>query len=245
MKYLVTVLVIVLAITALTILYLWPEKKGAQNDILVTVNGRVIPKTVLEQKKNLRGYHSKDDQAILDTIIINQLLIQEAQRLGIDKEPAFRAAVQEYYEQSLIKILIDRQFREMNITATEEEVDRYISNHGKIFTFTRLPANGAESSEQSAGRKSVLFDDMADSLKLLLGNMEVGEMVTDFYTGNDIVSFRLDKIEPALNPEPFHGNREFIKKRITSYKKEKTLRAWIRKLRDQAAITMPDGSQES
>jgi len=244
MKYLLTILAIVLAVTALTIFSFWPEKATEPQDILVTVNGHAIPKSVLEQKKYLSSYHSKDDQAILDTIIINELLLQEAQRLGIDKEPAFRAAVQEYYEQSLIKILIDRQFSKMDIAATDQEVDRYIANHGKVFTFTRLPATGTENPGQTARQKSVLFDDLSDSLKLLLGNMNEGEVVTDFYTGNELISFRLDKIEPGPDRGPFYENRESVRKKITNYKKEKALRSWIKKLRDQADITTPEGKRK-
>lgn len=239
MKYLLTLAIIVIAVTAGTLMYNWPKQHISDKDILVTVNGHSLPKSLLAEKKSLSGYHSKDDQTIVDTIIINELLIQEAQKRGIDREPKFRSAVQEYYEQSLIKILIDRQFSDVNIEATDDEVDRYIANFGKFFTFTRLIEDKGEMSKIPEQR-SLLFDDLSDSLKLMLGNMKVGDVVTDYFTGNEVISFRLDKIEPAPGQEPFHGNRDAIRKIITNYKKEKALTAWIKKLRDQAKISFPN-----
>jgi len=244
MKYLLTVLAIILAVTAVTVFYLWPEPESIETNILVTINGHNLPQSVLDQKKEQSGYHSKDDKAILDTIIINELLLQEAQRQGIDKEPKFRIAVQNYYEQSLIKILIDRQFSDTKNEATDKDIDQYISNYGKIFTFSRLPEKNSADPSQIPQQKSILFDDLSDSLKLMLGAMKEGEVVTDFYTGNEVVAFRLDKIEPGPDQEPFIGNRKSIKKIITNNKKEKALTSWIKELRDRATITTPNKAEK-
>ena len=244
MKYLLTVFAIVLGISALTVFYLWPEPESIQENILVTVNGHDLPQSILDHKKTQSGYHSKDDKAILDTIIINELLLQEAQRQGIDKEPEFRISIQKYYKQSLIKNLIDRQFSDTKNDVTDEDIDQYISNYGKIFTFSRLPQNNSADSNQVLQQKSVLFDDLSDSLKLMLGTMEVGAVVTDFYTGNEVVSFRLDKIEQGPEQEQFNGNRESVKRIITNYKKEKALTSWIKELRDRATITTPNKAEK-
>ena len=244
MKYLATVLFIILAVSAVTFLYHLPEPETPKEDILVTVNGHDLPRSMLELKKEQSGYHSKDDKAILDSIIINELLIQEAQRQGIDKEPSFRAAVQDYYEQSLIKILIDREFSETDTQATDQDVDQFISNYGKIFTFTRIEEDDTADTTEIPEQRSVLFDDLSDSLKLMLGNMKVGDVVTDYYTGSEVVSFRLDKIEPGPDQELFSGDRESIRRIITNYKRERALTAWIKDLRDQATITTPDAEEK-
>ncbi len=152
--------------------------------------------------------------------------------------------MQNYYEQSLIKILIDRKFSDTKNEATEEDIDRFISHYGKIFTFTRLSENGTSDPEQEPQQRSVLFDDLSDSLKLMLGGMKVGDVVTDFYTGSEIVSFRLDSIEPGPDEVPFIGSRESIRKIISNYKKEKALTSWIKELRDQATITTPDKTKK-
>ena len=239
MKYLFTLLAIVLAVTSVTAFYLWPKPEIINKDILVTVNGHSLPLSLLDQKKAQSGNHRKDNKAILDDIIIHELLLQEAQRLNIDKEPSFRRSVQNYYEQSLIKILIDRQFRDTKTKVTDQDIDRYISNYGKVFTYTRLPGNNSHGSSQKPEQRSILFDDLSDSLKLILGSMQCGDVVTDFGTDGGAISFRLDRIEPGPEQESFHGNRKLIRKIISNYKKERALTAWIKKIRDRATIIIP------
>jgi hypothetical protein len=239
MKYIITLLTIILAVSAVTAFFLWPEPEIIKENILVTVNGHNLPLSVLEQKKTQSGYHSKDDRALLDTIIINELLIQEAQRLEIDKEPSFRLSVQNYYEQSLIKILIDRQFSDTKSEATDKDIDRYISNHGKVFTFSRLSVNDETEPDQTDDQKAVLFDDLSASLQLMLGDMNAGDEKIYYQTGSEILSLRLDKIEQGTVQEPFVGNRETIKRIIDNYKREQALTSWIKGLRDRATITIP------
>ncbi|HDH00869.1 MAG TPA: hypothetical protein ENG80_03555 [Nitrospirae bacterium] len=241
MKYLLTLLAIVLAVTSVTVFYLWPESGGiTDKNILVTVNGHSLPRSLLEREKAQSVNRSKDDKAILDYIVIRELLLQEAKRLNIDKEPSFRMSVQNYYEQSLIKFLIDRHFRDTKTKVTDHDIDQYISNYGKIFTYTRLSGNNSHGSGRKPEQRSILFDDLSDSLKLILGSMKCGEVVTMFNADGEAVSFRLDRIEPGPYQESFHGNRELIRKIISNYKKERELTAWIKKIRDRATIIIPD-----
>ena len=240
MKYILTLFAVILAVSAVTAYVLWPEPEMLEEDILVTVNGHNLPRSVLEQKKKQSGYHSKDDKALLDTIIINELLIQEAQRLAIDKEPSFRHSVQNYYEQSLIKILIDRQFSDTEGEVTKEEIDRYISNHGKIFTFSKLSGSDETDLNTVEQQKTALFDDLSDSMKMMLSGMKIGEQEIYFQTGNETFALRLDKVEPGpAEQEPYFENRKWIKKSIKNYKREKALTSWIKELRDRATITIP------
>ncbi len=238
MKYIFTLLVIVAAVSAVTVFYLWPEPEIITEDVLVIVNGHSLPRSVLEQKRKESGYHSKDDKALLDTIIINELLLQEAQRLKIDREPDFRHSVQSYYEQSLIKILIDRQFSEKGGEVTEKDVDRYISNYGKMFTFSRLSENKEKDGNQEE-QKTVLFDDLSAPLQLMLGDMNIGDEEIYFQTGSEVFSLRLDNIEQGAMQEPFVGHRESIRRIIINHRREKALTSWIKGLRDQATITTP------
>ncbi len=239
MKYILTLLAVIIAVSAVSAYYLWPEPEIVTEDILVTVNGHNLPKSVLEQKKKQSGYHSKDDRALLDSIIINELLLQEAQRLQIDKESSFRLSVQDYYEQSLIKILIDRQFSVSTSKATDKDIDRYISNHGKMFTFSRLSGDHESDSRQKAQQKTVLFDDLSASLKIMLSGMGAGEEEIYYQTGSEILSLRLDRVVQGPEQEPFAGNRESIRRIIDNYQRERAMTSWIKEIRDRATITIP------
>lgn len=61
---------------------------------------------------------------ILEAMITNQLLLEEAQKLNADKEPAFRHEVENYWRQALLKTLIQRknaEFLSGNAAADKDE----------------------------------------------------------------------------------------------------------------------------
>ncbi|NQT95280.1 MAG: hypothetical protein HQ572_02410 [Candidatus Omnitrophica bacterium] len=61
---------------------------------------------------NERGRLSNDE--ILDLAIRRELLVQEAQRLGLDKEVSFMKTIERYWKQTLIKELLDKKSKEIS-----------------------------------------------------------------------------------------------------------------------------------
>ena len=49
----------------------------------------------------------------LGRVIERELLVQEAQRLGIDREPEFMRTIERFWKEALIKILLNRKSREI------------------------------------------------------------------------------------------------------------------------------------
>ena len=71
-----------------------------------------------ESEKN-RPSHHENRQEFLKSVVVEQLLIQEAKRQKIDQEPQFREAIKNHYEQSLVKILLERKNQSLDETVTE------------------------------------------------------------------------------------------------------------------------------
>ena len=69
----------------------------------------------------------KTREAFLGNLITRKLLLQEAQRLELDKEKDFLRSIENFWEQSLLKIIIDRKTKEIagDITVTEQEIEDY------------------------------------------------------------------------------------------------------------------------
>ncbi len=61
----------------------------------------------------------------LQSLIRKELLLQEAVRRKLDRREAFTAAIEKYWESTLIRDLIDLKSQEISraITVTEEEID--------------------------------------------------------------------------------------------------------------------------
>lgn len=234
MKYLLTIVILVLTSTVLTLLYFWPENKPAPENIVVSVNGHNFSRDFFNALDQKQGYHSEDRKDTVNAVITRELLIQEAQRLGIDREETFRASLKNYYEQSLIKILTDRQYKKLQVKVTDAEIDDYLSCFGKIFTFTILPVNG----EQDAlpRQRSVLFDDLSDPIRLLLAELKPGESKEQFDTGSQVGKIRLDRVEPAPGYQPEPVDREHVRELLEGQKRESLINAWINDLRSKASI---------
>lgn len=65
-------------------------------------------------------------EQILDDLIQKKLLLLEAQRQGLDKNPAFMKMVERFWEQSLLRSLLEKKSKEIlsSIQVPEEERDQ-------------------------------------------------------------------------------------------------------------------------
>ena len=61
---------------------------------------------------NERGTLSNED--VLDLAIKRELLVQEAQRQGLDKHKTFMKTIERYWKQTLIKELLDKKTKDVN-----------------------------------------------------------------------------------------------------------------------------------
>lgn len=72
------------------------------------------------------GLSLADKKNLLDDQIRKELLIQEAIKQGIDKDPEFREVIERYWEQTLIASLMKRQCSslESGIIVTDDEIEK-------------------------------------------------------------------------------------------------------------------------
>ena len=80
-------------------------------------------KSLAEQPVPIKdSYGSNEKKHFIHSLINKELLIQEAQRLEINREESFRRSVENFYEQSLIKNLMDRKYADLKIKVSERDV---------------------------------------------------------------------------------------------------------------------------
>ncbi len=212
----------------------------------LVINDQVISRTQLEKMLESQSYRGSYEEN-LDQLITRQLLIQEAVRQEINKEESFRCAVQNYYEQSLIKILMDRQDKNANIHSEKEEIEKY-----KKFANTRVVIVSRTYKDESSALKGspVMhqekiesdFVDLPDHLRFMVFSLGKGGFSVPFsfetgvwvYEIKDIIS-----IEPKLHEQPSDEEIQFF---LRDHKKNQTMDAWIQQLREKAAIWREDES---
>jgi len=245
MKYLLIILSIVIFSSMVSLYYLLPTEPMPAQDVAFHVNGHPVSNETLEEQHRKTGYHSADREGDIDALVTKQLLINEAQRLGLDRNNDFRMALKNYYEQSLINVLTDHKIASIEVKISEQDIDQYLASSGSIFTFTQVPLEKGEPVDEQSQQNSVLFDDLSESLRLLLATMQPGEKVEQFETGTEVSIIRLEKIERDDVFEPVAYDRDRIREQLENYRESMEMGRWINGLRSGASIIVSDEAKKN
>jgi hypothetical protein len=221
-----------------------PKKPPPEEDIALRINDRVITREEFEELRKKRYTGELTEKELLNSIIEKELLIQEAKRLGIDREEPFRRSIQNFYEQSLIKILLERKLRTFDTAVKQEEIEAYRKLAGKRLNLTFI--TGATLEDFSKGnlkkeKKEVAFTDLSRQIQFLLIGLKEGESSKPVLLGRRYLSIRIDSLADLENPPeslPSDTVREIIKRA----RKEILLSSWIGRLRESADIQIRVGS---
>lgn len=244
MKYIIIMLLLVCAGTSATLYFVWPEQSVDTTNVAVSVNGHNLDKNRVRLAGEKIGYHSEEYADLLDSAITRELLIQEAQRQDLDKEESFRVSLKTFYEESLIKTLMDREYSKPTTQITDAEVDTYLSYFGKTITFSRLPFEDNKvqiPTDVPASQNEVLFDDLAEPMKILLSGLKVGGYVVKFDTGNEQYAIRLEKVGEVGDKITTLPGKERVKVMLEEYKQQQQIDNWLYELRKKASITIHNG----
>jgi len=103
---------------------------GGQQPALV-INDLTLSASELQQEQALAAATSREprpgaageEPEWLGRLIERELLVQEAQRLGLDRQPAFMRTIERFWKEALIKQLLDRKAREINAQVHVYEPD--------------------------------------------------------------------------------------------------------------------------
>ena len=82
----------------------------------------------------------KGRRTYLDGLIEKEVLLQEAQRQGIDREKGFMKSIENYWEQALLKILLERKSKEISrlIHVYDNEVEDYYRDSGEKLPLSKV-----------------------------------------------------------------------------------------------------------
>ena len=70
----------------------------------------------------------KDINEFLDLSIRKQVLIQEAQKLGLDRQRPFMKTIERYWEQTLIREILKKKMQEISKTVPKSEQTQALDN---------------------------------------------------------------------------------------------------------------------
>ncbi len=239
MKYLYYIAGILIVFSGLAIYGLVDTRVEISKPVIV-VNDRIITEAEFKTLLLSKPYYMDEDQ-YKDSLITQQLLIQAAVSQEINKEESFRKSVQNFYEQSLIKILLDRQLASLTAEASPEELEKYQQlSRSKVHISKLLypTLDDALAGQNPTPHKiDSRFDEISDDLKFIVLNLEKGGSSAPRVSDIGAVVYKLEEIEPA----PASGEIEELDLTAVSLfiqdrKKEALMEEWTLKLKETAEI---------
>lgn len=236
MKYILTIVLLILLLSGTAAYLFWPHTTEYPEDTLAVINGYPLTRSqILEEG----GKNFGTQQDILDDAITRQLLINEAQKQGIDRKPAFRANLKHYYEQSLIKNLMESIENKTEAEIGDAEIDTYLNASGRTFFFRTLQITAdtaPEEVQQKGEQHRLTFDSISSPIQIALSTMQEGETTVVQQTGSNKIAVFLEKT--AENPANVPNlPRKKVKEILHQAKLEAEVNQWIQELRTNAAIT--------
>lgn len=243
MKYLYFIAGIILA-ASLALAFQLISFSGSTDrheEIALVVNDRNI--TVSEMAAAERLQPGRDGaESTVDSVITRELLLQEAKRRGIDREDDFRTSIKNFYEQSLIKILLDRQDQVFHGDVSDDEVERYLQLLGATIELTmfRLPALDSIEKETEEHQRS-RFADLSEDLRCRLAALKQGERTIAIPRGLEFVAYRLDRIEPGPAGEALP--KDLARRLLEDFRKRQSMNLWLNEMRQKASIKVFTRSQ--
>ncbi len=238
MKYLYYIAGILVLFSILAVYGLQDTKVEISKPAIV-INDRIITESEYKELLPSKPYYMTEDQ-FSDSIITKQLLIQEAVKQNINKEESFRTSVENYYEQSLIKLLLDRQLTTLAVDVTQEEIERYHSlSQSKIYVSKLRYQTMAEAvvpNNPILQKIESDFMDISDDLKFIVFTLEKGQSSAPFVTNAGVIVYRLEDIKPLDTGQISKIDVEKISLFIQEKKKEVLMDEWSKKLKENAEI---------
>ena len=239
MKYIYYIIVIMIIFSGLAAYGVFDTRVEISKPFL-SINDRIISE---DEFKNMlvRKPSYMDQEQFIESVIEKQLLIQEAIKMDINKEESFRRSVENFYEQSLIKILLDRKLDSLKVDVTDDEIAKYKAFvQNKLFiTKMGYPSmkDEQDKTNETIEKFETVFLDLSDNLKFIVLNLNIGESSKPKVTDFGVFVYRLDKIQEKEEPDKI---QEFDIKRVSLYiqdkKKERLLDEWSGTIRETAEI---------
>jgi hypothetical protein len=237
MRYIYYIILIFLLLSAVVGMELRSKPRPTKDAALI-INNRIISTEEFNRLCASQPLQRKSD--CINSLITKELLIQESQKEGIDREESFRESIQNFYEQSLIKLLMDRKCACLHVTVSDEDVNRYIALmdsklHVTIFTFNS-PEEAEKNVYKDGESRAVSFRDLSKTMQYTIMPLKEGGTSHPVRSGDKYIVVRLDGTETISAGTPSASEKGEIKKMLLEDRKEEMLNDWISDLREKASI---------
>ncbi len=187
-----------------------------------------------------------DKQQFIDDLVTREILIQEAKRLGLDREEPFRRSIQSYYEQTLVKNLIRSKMSTIQVSADEREIVSSYEAMGKVYELSVVTLPTEREAKEAirhfpsgrAEKKNLHADEIPPGMFASVQALRTGEVSAHpVACDKGFLVIRLDGYRREPVP-PLETVREEIRKNIEEKKRQAEMERWLEELKKTSRVTI-------
>ncbi len=212
-------------------------------DSAVRIDGRTISVQEIEKLKQQSPSLFEDSDGLPESLILREILISEALRQKVDQEEAFRHRVKTFYEQSLVKILVERKMDSINYTPTTEEIALYADFLGRSVEIDLVPVDSAQKLGNDIEKLSGPFGDFSVALRMEMLFLETGvasKPVNLFGQLYVLIVKSIGEKDPLYTQYDAGRDRAVIQE----YRRQEIMAQWQQSLMEQAEIVIAPKQEE-
>lgn len=161
----------IILLSGLFILGCMNRPEGNSREILVKINNYEISKGEFEEEFKFSYYGNTDTlesrREFLNNLINRKLILQNAQSRGLDKTKSFLKMIERFWEQSLLKLALDRKNNEIA---------------GYTFVSDKEVKDAYEALSKE-GKADKPYDQMYQPIKWQLTKQKESQMISDWLSG--------------------------------------------------------------
>ena len=234
MRYVYYIVAILILATAVMVYQFISDMPSGQKNAAIVVNDRIVS---AEEFDKLRPPHDETREDFINAVITKELLIQEAQKEGLNKEESFRQSIQNFYEQSLIKALLDRKFASIKSAVSDDEIDKYgllVDKKLDLTIYTADTPEDAKVNKFREERRLIPFEDLSREMRSAVIPLKKEDKSTPIQVGDKYVVIKLNDIRSYTKKSGM--DREEIRRALVEEKRELMMNTWMEELKNKAAI---------
>lgn len=249
MRYLIYIVFIILLATAAIVGYDQIRTPAPRGEKALSVNERVITVDELRERTNRTPYAALNPEGFLEDLVTRQILIQEAMKGGIDREESFRVAIQEYFEQSLVKTLVDRKMAGLKPSVPEALLETSLRNSGLHFDLSLFRFKSENDARGSAldnpEKVSSAFMDLPVPLRTAVTGLEIGQTSPVLAGGGSFFRVRIDVIRPLAEGAEGGWSRSTLNQFLEKEMQQQAFDQWLSDLRTRAKVEITEAARSA
>lgn len=223
---------------------LTPRPKPVEGSLVI--NQRVYLPQELEERIRTTPYHFDNKEDLVTDLIYRELLLQEAKAQKIDNEASFLRSMRDFYEQSMIKTLLDRQYALDTHLPNESQVAACQPFLTRNFDLKRFDYDSLASAQANQPSRVATYDlpylQLPEDIRSGLLTLKGGELSEPIHSGSGWFRLQLIDIKPlpaSQIPDTLQ-QEELCRDEL----KRQSIQAWVESLFRKSDISRPQVTKE-